>query len=375
MKIRHVIIILSVLVPVSMLFILFSNKGKFELKKDEKKADNKKYVQAMIADNDSTEVFIEGQGRISSARKVDASAEVQGALLQGGKPLKPGVSFSQGEVLFSVRDTEARLALQARKSSYLNLLANILPDLKLDFADNFEAWKNFFTEIDIAKPLPVIPQPKSAKEKTFIASKNIFGEYFNIKADEERLRKYAFVAPFSGSITEVFIEPGSIVNPGSRICTIIQSNDLEIEIPIDARNIGWLKTGAEVELIPTSGPKRFSGKVVRIGDYINPNSQSVPVFVSIQKKKDDILYNGMYLTARIYGGSIANTVEIPRRALLDENHCFIVKDSSLKSLDLEIKYVTSTTAIVSGIPDKSVVVTEPVTRFSDSLKIAPIIKK
>jgi len=375
MKTRHVVIILFVALLVGMVYILISNIGKFELKKDDKKADNRKFVQVMMATNDSTEVFIEGQGRISSARKVDASAEVQGALLQGSRPLKPGVSFNQGEVLFSVRDSETRLALQARKSSYLNILANALPDLKLDFPDNFEAWKSFFNEIDIANPMPVIPQPKTSKEKTFIASKNIFGEYYNIKADEERLRKYSFVAPFSGSITEVFIEPGSVVNPGSKVCSIIQSNDLEIEVPVDVRNIGWLKIGAEAELLPTSGPQKFSGKVVRIGDYINAASQSVPVYISINKEKDDILYNGMYLTAKINCGTIPNSVELPRRAVFNENMYYKVKDSTLKKMKLKIEYVTKTTVIASGIPEKTYVVIEPVTLVADSIKIAPIIKK
>lgn len=375
MKTRHIVIILFVSLLIGMVYLLISNKGKFELKKDDKKSDNIKFVQVIEAKNDSTQVFIEGQGRIATARKVDASAEVQGALLQGGRPLKPGVSFNQGEVLFSVRDAEVRLALQARKSSYLNILANALPDLKLDFSDNFEAWKSFFNEIDIAKPMPVIPQPKTSKEKTFIASKNLFGEYYNIKADEERLRKYSFVAPFSGSITEVFIEPGSIVNPGSRICTIIESNDLEVEIPIDAKNIGWLKAGAEVDLFPTSGPGRFSGKVARIGDYINAASQSVPVYISINKNKDDLLYNGMYLTARIYGGIVINSIEIPRRAVFSENKYYIVKDSSLKKMELKIEFVTKNTVIASGIPERSFVVIEPVTMVADSIKIARIVNK
>jgi RND family efflux transporter MFP subunit len=178
--------------------------------------------------------------------------------------------------------------------------------------------------------LPALPETKSQKEKTFISLKNIFTEYFNIKADEERLWKYAIVAPFDGSITEVFVEPGSVVNPGTRIATIIRTGDLEVEIPVDARNITNIKVGLPVLLNATSGNKSFEGKVIRIGEFVNAATQSIPVYVSIIKKKDDALYNGMYLNAEINCGSMENTVKIPRRALPDENHYYLLKEKSVK---------------------------------------------
>lgn len=330
MKARYFVIPLFFLIIIWGIMTLFSNKEKFELDEADKKESGVRYVKILIADPAPNSIIIEGSGRISTSQKVDISAEVQGLLIQSGKTIKPGVSFRRGEILYSIRNSDARLALQARKSSYLNLLANALPDLKLDYSNNYENWKNFYESIEVDKVLPEMPQTKSQKEKTFISLKNIFTEYFNIKADEERLFKYAIVAPFDGSITEVFVEPGSVVNPGTRIATIIRTGDLEVEIPVDARNITNIKVGMPVMLTATSGNSTYEGKVIRMGEFVNATTQSVPVYVSINKKKEDVLFNGMYLNAEINCGSMEGTVKIPRRALPDENHYYVLKEKTVK---------------------------------------------
>jgi membrane fusion protein (multidrug efflux system) len=330
MKARYFVIPLFFLLLIWGLFTLMNNKEKFELDEASKKESSVRYVKILTADPTDNSIIIEGSGRISTSQKVDISAEVQGLLIQSGKTIKPGVSFSRGQMLYSIRNNDARLTLQARKSSFMNLLANALPDLKLDYSNNYENWKNFFESIEVDKVLPDLPQTKSQKEKTFISLKNIFTEYFNIKADEERLWKYAIVAPFDGSITEVFVEPGSVVNPGTRIATLIRTGDLEVEIPVDARNITNIKVGMPVLLTSTSGNKTYEGKVIRIGEFVNATTQSIPVYVSIIKKKDDVLFNGMYLNAEINCGAMENTVKIPRRALPDENHYYVLKKKTVK---------------------------------------------
>lgn len=374
MKTRHIVLIGFILMLVMMGVTLINNANKFELVKNEKTADTKRYVNVIKTARDSSEVIIEGQGRISSSRKVDVSAEVQGMLIPG-KILKAGSTVQQGELLFQVRDNDARLSLQARKSGYLNLLANVLPDLRLDYPDVYNDWKKFFDNIDIARPMPELPVVKSSREKSFLASKNIFGEYYAIRSDEERIKKYSIAAPFEGTITEVYAEPGAVVNPGAKLLSLIKSNDLEIEIPVDVKNIGWIKKGAQVELRSTSGPARYKGSVVRIGEFVNVSSQSVPVFIRIEKKPDDVLYNGMYLTALIRGGSVPNTIELPRRAVFDDHFCYEVKDSMLLKKELHIEFVTRESVIASGVTDNSLLVIEPLSNVKDSLRVTPIVKK
>ncbi|MBX7095392.1 MAG: efflux RND transporter periplasmic adaptor subunit [Flavobacteriales bacterium] len=374
MKTRHVVLVGAIVMVLFMVKTLISNQNIFSLKTEEKKGSSARFVKAIEASPDSNMVLIEGQGRISSTRKIDVSAEVQGLILPG-KVFKSGTNVRQGELLFSIRDQDARLSLQARKSNYLNVISNVLPDLKLDYPESYNEWKNFFDKIEISSPLPELPVVKSSREKSFLASKNIFGEYYGIRSDEERLKKYVVVAPFDGTITDVFSEPGAVVNPGTKLLSLIKSDDLEIEVPIDVKNIGWIKVGAKVELHATSGPAEFTGTVIRIGEFVNASTQSMPVFVKIEKGDKDVLYSGMYLTAKIRGHALANTIEIPRRAIVDDHYYYFIKDSLLVKKELNIEYVTKENVIASGIPKGTMVVIEPLSNVNDSLRVIPNVKK
>ena len=113
---------------------------------------------------------LEATGRILSQQSVELIAEVQGKLLPGDVPLKAGQEFRAGDVLARIYDRDTRFALQARKSAYLNALANILPDLKMDYPEAYTAWVDFFNTIDLENPLPPFPEV-NAPLKIFLSSR------------------------------------------------------------------------------------------------------------------------------------------------------------------------------------------------------------
>src|SRR5690606_2202940 len=116
----------------------------------------------------------------ASSRNITLTSEAQGVLQLGGFELKPGGTFSQGQLLFKVNDNEAQLALKARKSIYLNLVASVLADVKIDFPDSYSSWQNFLEKIDVQLSLPELPEIKTSKERTFLASRNVLSEYYTI---------------------------------------------------------------------------------------------------------------------------------------------------------------------------------------------------
>lgn len=354
-----------------MLMRLISNAKKYEIPATDPNAAIKKYVKVMRVVNDTNSITIEGTGRIIASRKIDITAEVQGQLLNAGITLKAGTTFRQGQILFSIKDTEARLALQARKSMFMNLLANTLPDIKLDFSESYGTWKNFFENIEPEKALPEIPVVKNSKERTFISAKNIYSEYYMIKAEEERLKKYFFAAPFDGTITDVFIETGAIVNPGTRIATIIKTEDLEMEMAVDANNITYIRLGQNAELYANGINQSITGKVIRVGSHINSQTQSIPIFIKIEDSKKMNLFNGMYLEAKINAGTINNCFKIPRRALNDKE-VFLVEDSSLIKTNVDILFVGTEHVIVRGLKNNATLVAEPLSsNISEGNKVIP----
>ncbi len=183
----------------------------------------KKFVDTQKVVYSDIETQVISYGRVRTAETIDLISEVSGRMTEGSIRLKAGQKFQKGTLLYSVDDEEASLTLKAAKSTFLKDLAGILPDLKIDFSDNFKAWETYFSRLSIDKTFPDLPETKSDKEKTFIATQGIYSSYYSIKSSEERLKKHRYYAPFDGSISEVVMQSGAFVNTGTRIGKIIRA--------------------------------------------------------------------------------------------------------------------------------------------------------
>ncbi len=288
-------------------------------------------------------------GRITSSQPLDLIAEVGGRLFSGRVNLKPGTNFRKGQLIYRINDAEASLNLQARKSQFLNLIASSLPDFKIDFTEDYSAWQAYFESIEINEPLKPLPEISSNKVKTFLATKNILGEYYSIKSGEENLRKYYQYAPYDGSIVNVNLETGTVVNPGANIARIIRTDQLELEIPVDPKEIRWVEEGAAVEVSSEDGMQSWPGKVIRIADFIDPTTQSINVYVGIEPEPGSGLYDGQYLRATIPGSRLEQAMQIPRRVLINEDQVYVVKDGMLKSRQVNIEKISQDQVIISPI--------------------------
>ncbi len=205
-----------------------------------------------------------------------------------------------------------------------------------------------------------------------MASKNILSEYFTIKGEEERLRKYTIRAPFSGSFSEVYLYTGSIANPGSRIAKLIRTDKLELEVPVDEYEAKWVKRGDMVKVSNENGDGNWLGRVVRKSNYVNPSTQSITIFVSLSSTIANPIYKGMYLNAEFPGMTLAKTMEIPRNAVFNSNEVFVVQDSVLVKQEIVVHKINERTLIFSGIEEGAELVTEPLINATENMKVSII---
>jgi membrane fusion protein, multidrug efflux system len=367
MKARQVIIVMVIGLLIITIGLFASSGGNKSTVSEQKEGEEKLLkVKAREFLNTTKPLTVRGFGQVNSNAMINVSSEVQG-VISSGIPLKKGTSFSKGQTLVVIRNEDVKLLLQARKSNFLNLITSILPDIKLDFPGSFTKWQQFYTSFDIEKPIPILPSVNDFKEKNFISSRNIFTEYYSIKGEEERLKKYVITAPFNGSIINAMTDDGAVVNPGSPIISILRDGNLEIEIPISKLEVNQVKKGASVSLYDDNAITA-QGKVVRIGNYINPQTQSIPVFIEIIESSAP-LYNGVYLNAAIAAEGFESVMELPRKALINKNRVFTVVNNELKERVVDIVFYQKNTVLVKGLEDKSMVVVEPVINGKEGAKV------
>ena len=323
-------------------------------------------VQRVI--NQNQPVKVSGSGRVMPGTIINISTEVQG-VLNSSISLKKGTSFSKGDLLFQIKDIDAKLMLAARKSSYLSLWTSVLPDLATDHSEQYDKWYSFFNSIAVDQPLNKFPSFSSAREKNFIISRNLLAEYLNIKSDEYRLTKYKQIAPFNGSIVEAYSDQGAIVNPGGPIIQVMRNDELEIEIPVPVKYMQKIKIGSKVSLYENEVV--FEGTVLRKGDFINANTQSVPVYVKPISKHP--LYYGMYVQADMEFEDTDLVSRIPRKAVFGKNKIYkFNNDSSIQTIEINIRSSDYKSYYVDNLEDSTFFVAQPLLNAKDSIKITPV---
>ncbi|MEQ8552515.1 MAG: efflux RND transporter periplasmic adaptor subunit [Cyclobacteriaceae bacterium] len=334
----------------------------------------KKYVTTRTVQYEDIKTHVVAFGRVETAQSLDLLSEVSGRMFQGQIRLKAGQGFKKGTLLFYIDDKEASLNLKSTKSNFLRDIAAILPDMKIDYSDNFSAWESYFGSIDINKDLPELPEAKSEKEKTFMATRGIYSTYYTIKSTEERLKKYRYFAPFDGSITEVNMESGAFINPGTKIGTIIRTGLHELRVSVETQDIPWVQMGASVEIYSSETQQSWIGQVARISDFVNQNTQSVDVYVTITPGKQKI-YDGQFMQAAIPARTIKDGMLIPRNVLYNSNEVFVVEDTLLKVKQVNVHRTMEENVIISGLDEGADVVVEPLVSAHNNMVVYKLEQK
>lgn len=328
-----------------------------------------RYVRAEKVEYNNVVTEIEAMGRVTSNAEVALIAQVRGEIMKGDVSFNIGESFNKGDLLVKIDNEIELYNMKSRKSSFLNSVAGMLPDLKISLPDNYEEWNSFMESIDISSKLPDLPEISSTQERVYMASRNILTNYYTIKSAEANFESYHIYAPFAGTITEVNLEEGAVANPGSKLGKIINTVNLELEVPVEIEDAKWLKIGQKVEVQSSKKTSSWDGKIVRKAQNVNPTTQSINVYVSLNSTSKNPLYKGEYLAANFRGIKLFDVMEIPRKAVFNQNEVFIVKDSLLEKREIKIEKINKDKIYFSGLENGVNIVAEPLINASENTKV------
>ena len=328
--------------------------------KQNRRPPAKKVVKTVFVDTISNGIIpieVEASGSLVARQRVELFAEVQGVFRPGIKLFKSGQPYSKGQVLIQIDDSEYRAGVLSAKSNLYNQITGIMPDLRLDYPEQYEKWQAYLNRFDLNKTTPRLPKIENEKEKYFISGRGILATYYNVKNQESRLNKYSIRAPFNGILTEALVTEGTLIRAGQKLGEYIDPTNYELQVAIPKTYSDLLRVGKTVQLGDLDGNKTYRGRVSRINGRVDQASQTITAFIDV---KNASLKEGQYLQARLSAKEEQNAIEIDRALLLENNQVFVVRDSILDLIPVQPVHFSDRTVVLKGVEDGTILVSKPV---------------
>ncbi|MFD2513591.1 efflux RND transporter periplasmic adaptor subunit [Pontibacter locisalis] len=344
MKRRKIFILTGALILV--LAVYLSSRLGEEEQEERPQKEERVYVEVQRVNPDTVQSYVTLTGRVIPKDKIEIFAEVGGIFIDQGKPFKVGYDYNRGEVLVRINAEEAEQRLISSKSAYMNVLAQVVPDLKIDFPEIYEPWRDFLINFDVNRPLQPLPKVQTDRQKLFLTGRNVYSQYYSLKEQEAQLRNYIIRAPFDGTITAALINEGTLVRVGQKLGEYIKTDIYEIEAAISPEELQYLSKGDEVLLQVPNSSATYTGRVSRINASIDSETQTVLVYIQVSHPD---LKAGMYLEGKVKGQQFEQAVRLPRDVLVNDRSIYIIRDSTAVLKPAQVLKFSSDEVILGGL--------------------------
>jgi membrane fusion protein, multidrug efflux system len=305
-------------------------------------------------------------GKVSAARRVMLVAEVPGQVMPSGREIKEGDRFAEGEWVFRIDDSEVQMGLVAQRSQLLTAIAQMLPDLGLDFASSLPTWTAYLAKADERKLLPDLPEMADDKERRFLTSRGIPTQFYNIRSVEARLTKFGFRAPFAATVSKGNLVPGTHVMAGQQLGELIDASAFEFETTISAALAARVKVGTSINVFHADDT--LKARVVRISDRVDERTQSVVLFASLA---GNALRDGEYLSGELRMTPVSDAALLHGRHLVHGDHVLTIgADTVLSLMPVNIIFRDGDRVVCTGLEDGTRVLDNPFPEAHEGMKVA-----
>ena len=251
------------------------------------------------------EHFVEVTGSVLSKKDVNISGEVSGRVQEVN--VAEGIRVNKGQILARI-DAESIQRNMEEVEKQLELATII-------FEKQERLWKQQIgTEVQFLE----------AKNRKETLEKNLS----SLKTQES---KTLVRAPFNGTVEEVLVRTGELVQPGTPLFHFIGDSDLFVEADVSERYIGILNKGDSVNIHFPSVNENYKTKVSAVGGVINQNNRTFKVEVVLPNLS--FVKPNMLSVLKIKDYENLNAVTVPNYLILQDNkgdYVFTVVDKTSK---------------------------------------------
>ncbi|MCR9226053.1 MAG: efflux RND transporter periplasmic adaptor subunit [Flavobacteriaceae bacterium] len=276
---------------------------------DEKQTvDTSAAVPVTVADVDmgDSSTILAGSGQIKAVNSATLSTRMMGYV--ESLPVKIGQKVNKGDLLISINNGDLR-AKKAQVEASITEATVAFNNAKKDY----ERFKNLFKESSASqKELDdITARYEMAKARLEAANQ--------MKNEVNSQFTYADIrAPFSGVVTNTYIDAGDMANPGVPLVSVESPGGFEVEAKVAENNISAIKVGTIAQVLVKALDTTITGKVSELSASAQNTGGQYVMKVALDETDAKIL-SGMYATVRLEAENESNgkkVVTVPSEALV-----------------------------------------------------------
>lgn len=222
-------------------------------------------VTSFKAEEKTFNHYIEVQGVVKADKAIELRGEMGGTLT--AVLIKQGQKVTKGQVL-------ATLESSVIDNSVLQLKT------QLDLATTTYERQARLWEQNIGSEIQFL-QIKSQKE----------GLENSLNSLKAQARKMKIIAPFSGTIDQVFAKTGELISPTAPILRLVNLDNVYIESEVTETYLKSISKGSKALLNFTSIDTYLEASITQVGNFINPSNRSFRTRIDIKNINNELKAN------------------------------------------------------------------------------------
>jgi membrane fusion protein (multidrug efflux system) len=190
---------------------------------------------------------------------------------------------------------------------------------------------------------------------------------------KKRFEDKSITAPIAGRVAgkSANVTPGNYLNPGVEVARIVDLRELEMEIAVGEREVGFLATGTSVSVSIPACPdlEAQDAAIVSVAAGSDPGTGSFPAVIRWENTCGDTVRSGMSASARIEAQGAEEVLVVPTQAVARDGegaYVFVAGDGSARRARVETgRRLGSRTEITAGLSSGDIVITTATSRLRD----------
>lgn len=347
-------------------------------------------VEAITLQPEDYQVVIHTQGNVEPHTETRLIPQVPGYITKVSPSFRDGGFFKKGDVLVEIDQRDYQTAMINAKAN----LAQARAALETEQAKADQAKENWESLGLNEEPTPLVLRlPQLIQAQANVASAEAQLE----KATRD-LERTIIKAPYDGRIRGKGVDVGQYVTPGTNLASIFAVDYVEVRLPIPPREAAFIDLPEQLEegvMVSSNFPEvvftvddagatqTWHGKIVRTEGVMDIRSRQIIAVAQIESPyapaaaEKSPLKIGQFVRAAIKGNVLTNHFVLPRSAVREDNHIYLVtSDNKLAKRDITMVWTEAASdnvIIADGVKKGDILCLTPIPFAVNGMGVSPTI--